>query len=322
MRSQAEIGSPREILVVGESLIDVVIDESGNEARVPGGSPCSVALGLSRLGERVGLLTYLANDSDGLLIVRHLTADGVSVLPECLGARRTPSAIATVNRGGHVQYDFYVEWSLPPVTELMVPALLHIGSYSAFLEPGCLRIDELIERARKQGSVISFDPNIRPQLLASAHLARSRFRQLVEQADIVKLSDEDARWMYPRADPDQVLRDLANAGPRLVALTCGARGSLLATPDLTIEVAAIPAKVTDTVGAGDSYMAALIQSALHCDLGNLSPQTLHWIGAHCAASAAVTVSRRGADLPWSADLEAPCSAAASGSVALRRLPPP
>jgi fructokinase len=317
MRSYAEIRPPREILVAGESLIDVVIDESGNETRVPGGSPCSVALGLSRLGERVGLLTYLANDSDGLRIVRHLTADGVRILPESLGARRTPAAMATVNRGGHVHYDFYVEWSLPPVTEHTVPALLHIGSYSAFLEPGCLRIDELIERARNQGSLISFDPNIRPQLLPSAQLARSRFRQLVEQADVVKLSDEDARWIYPDAHPDQVLRDLANAGPRLVALTCGARGSLLATPDLTIDLAAMPAKVIDTVGAGDSYMAALIQSALHCDLGNLSPQTLHWIGARSAASAAVTVSRRGADLPWSADLEAPSSAAAIAGQANR-----
>jgi fructokinase len=303
VRPQAEVGSPGEVLVVGESLIDVVIDESGNEARVPGGSPCNVALGLSRLGERVRLLTYLANDSDGLLIIRHLTAEGVRILPDSLGARRTPSAVATVNQGGHVHYDFSVEWSLPAVTELTVPALLHVRSYSAFLEPGCLRIDELVERARYQGSLISLDPNVRPQLLPRAELARSRFRRLVEQADVVKLSDEDARWIYPHAGPDQALRDLATAGPRLVALTCGARGSLLATPDLTIDVPAIPAKVVDIVGAGDSYMAALIQSALQCGLGNLTRRTLHWIGSRSASSAAVTVSRRGADLPWSADLE-------------------
>lgn len=291
-----------QILVIGESLIDIVKYPSGQTERVVGGSPANVARGLSRLGEQVGFLTHIATDDDGKRILGQLSDDGVQVLPASFTASATPTATAILRGDGSVDYEFATTWRLPAVADIPIGDLLHIGSYSAFLPFGSEQIDEQVDRTRRAGRIITFDPNIRPALLGSRRRTAARFRELAEQATLVKLSDEDGHWLYPRLTSTELVQRLLKSGPRIVAITRGAEGAIIATPDVAVHVPAVQAHVIDAVGAGDSFMAALVQSVFRSDLCKISGEDLERFGRRSAAAAAMTVGRRGADLPWMNEL--------------------
>ena len=290
------------VLVVGEALVDVLRHPHGEERRVAGGGPSNVALGLGRLRVPTELLTHVAPDDDGILVLHQLIDAGVAVIPGSLAATRTPTAIATIGDHGQPQYAFDVTWALPRSTEfLSLPDLVHVGSYGAFVAPGCDEVLLVVERARKQGATVTFDPNIRPALLGSHAEVLARFELLAGLATVVKLSDEDARWLYPRLTSAAVVAHLLTLGATLVAFTLGPDGSVLATLAGSVPLTATPANVVDTIGAGDSYMAALIQCLLHADLTRSGE--LEWIGRRASAAAAITVGRFGADPPWLAELD-------------------
>ncbi|GAA2840718.1 fructokinase [Leucobacter komagatae] len=298
--------TPR-VTVVGEALIDVVLHADGRTERVPGGSPANVALGVARLGVDTAFLGCIGRDGDGEVVVERLSAAGVTVLPGSLSAARTPTAEALIDESGDATYRFDVAWHLPPEEDVALSEVLHIGSYSAFLQPGADTVRELARRSREAGRLTIFDPNIRPALVGEPGPVRERFEGLVALADIVKLSDEDAGWLYPGESEEGVLRRILELGAGLAAITRGADGATLATDSEMVRVAAKRVGVVDTIGAGDSFTAALIQS-----LASLTPQAiplldtaeLRALGRRAAVAAGLTVARRGADLPSLAELEA------------------
>jgi fructokinase len=300
--------------MVGEALVDVVETPDGERAEHPGGSPANVALTAARLGHPVELLTWLGADEQGRMVAGHLADSGVVVHPSSFGATRTPTALARIDRDGVAAYEFDLDWQLAQVVVDGDVAVVHTGSIAAVAPtepPGALL--DLLARARTSAT-ISYDPNLRPSIMGSAASVRADVEQIVALADVVKVSDEDLAWLRPGLDPADVVAGwVAEHGLALGVVTRGGAGSLALLGDgRRVEVAAPRVAVVDTVGAGDSFMGALLHAldvrALtgvggRDRLRALSTDDVADVLAFAARVAAVTVSRAGANPPTLAELD-------------------
>ncbi|KHS51718.1 carbohydrate kinase family protein [Brevibacterium linens] len=289
------------ILVIGEALIDIVSTNGAPDRYAPGGAPANVALGLGRLGDDVEFLTDVGDDFHGGFLLAHLRESQVDILTSPRGA--TSTALARLSEDGSAEYEFQLRWD--PDSSLLgssAHSILHFGSIAAFLSPGSAVIDRLLDDAAEP--LVSFDPNIRPSIIGSHEEALPRFEALARRVDVLKLSDVDADWLYPDLSEDAQITRLLDLGPSLVAMTRGGDGAILATASARVTAAAAQVDVTDTIGAGDTFMVSLIHDlhAQEAALSDLSTAELMNLGEHAAALAAITVSREGADLPWAADL--------------------
>ncbi len=305
--------APGHVLVVGEALIDIVHRADGRVAEHPGGSPANVALTLGRLGRDARLATWIAADPRGAAIESWLKESGVAMSDGSRGAGRTPTAVAHVDATGAATYEFDLTWEVPAGTGFDADTLaVHTGSNAAVLDPGASAVRRLLAVARDVATV-TYDPNIRPDLMGDPDTARPRVEAVVACADVVKVSDEDLSWLAPGADPAAVARDWLGCGPAIVVVTFGARGAVAHCRGGEVRVAARPVDVVDTVGAGDSFMGALIDGLWHAGLLGAARRaalraidgpTLAGIVERCAAVAAITVSRAGANPPWAGELTA------------------
>ncbi|CQD20324.1 fructokinase, PfkB [Mycobacterium lentiflavum] len=287
-------------LVIGESLIDIV---EGDEH--VGGSPLNVAIGLSRLGRDVDFLTHIADDSRGRRIADYIKSSGAQLVPGSMTAARTPTATATITEDGSATYTFDLDWQLRGTPEVPPPLLVHTGSIAAVREPGCLAVAALLD-AYRLSATITLDPNVRPSLIANRDLARQRIDNLVERSDIVKVSDEDLRWIDPDREPEHTARAWLARGPAIVAVTMGENGSRAFCAAGEAHVAAKQAEVVDTIGAGDAFMVGLLDALWEMDLlggerrAALAKIQLEELTAAFEAAglvSALTVGRAGADLP-------------------------
>lgn len=291
-----------DVTVVGEALTDVVTTSHG-QVEHPGGSPANVAYGLGRLGVTTGLLTAIAPDARGTAIENHLRSAGVTLLPGSKSLTRTPSATATLAPDGSATYEFDISWDLAATPPAYFPKILHTGSIATFLSPGASAVKALLEQAHRH-CMITYDPNIRPALLGSHTEAKAIFEDLVAFTEVVKLSDEDAQWLYPRKSLDETAAHILGLGTRLTVITKGAEGSQFTSGDTNISIPAVKTTVADTIGAGDSYMSALILGFLTRGTGGFAPAVLEQLGHTAAAAAAITVQRPGANPPTLEELNA------------------
>lgn len=304
--------SPTRALVVGEALVDVVRRSAGDPTEHPGGSPANVAIGLGRLGRRVDLLTWLADDAHGDLVRAHLAGSDVHVLAGDGGPERTPVATAHLDAAGAATYDFDLTWDLPGRWDEGndAPAVVHTGSIATVLVPGGAAVARLLAE-RRATSTLTYDPNLRPGLMGSPEATLPIVERLVALADVIKVSDEDLAWLHPGVAPIEVARDWVRRGPALVVVTLGSEGAIAVTAGDELTVSAPVVSVVDTVGAGDSFMAGLIDGLWRADLlGAAARDRLRAIDAgtvkkvlsRCATIAAITVSRAGANPPTAAEL--------------------
>ncbi|BBX42000.1 carbohydrate kinase family protein [Mycobacterium simiae] len=294
-------------LVIGESLIDIV----GDDEHV-GGSPLNVAVGLGRLGRDVDFLTHIADDPHGRRIVKYLKDSGVQLVPGSVTAGRTPTAVAEIGADGSATYTFDLQWQLSGTPEVPPPLFVHTGSIAAVREPGCLAVAALLD-AYRVSATVTLDPNVRPSLSADSNLVRRRIEQLVERADIVKVSDEDLAWIDPEHQAEQTARAWLALGPAVVAVTMGDRGCRAFCAAGEAHVSARPVRVVDTIGAGDAFMVGLVDALWDLNLlGGDRRAALSRIRVDELTSAlraaglvsALTVGRAGADLPDRAALHA------------------
>src|SRR3954469_6869905 len=236
-------------VVVGEALVDLV-GQRGSRTLVahPGGSPANVALGLARLGDPVSLLTSLGRDSFGEMVAGPLAASGVRVDRGPDAGAKTSLAVASL-AAGVAAYDFRIEWDIGDLAPLPVETrCVHTGSLATALAPGAARVTDLLERERERGRVtISYDPNVRPALLGSPEEARPGIEHLVTLSDVVKVSDEDLRWLYPDREDEDVAREWLATGPALVVVTRGGMGVFAVTAGLELRRPATPIDLVDTV---------------------------------------------------------------------------
>ena len=292
--------------MIGEALVDVIACGDRSAEAFPGGSPLNVAIGLGRLGLPVRLHSSFGSDPFGELIAAHLTASGVQVTGGTRTSAPTSVAEASISPDGSATYTFSLRWD-PRPSSVRATGLLavHTGSIAAVLEPGASVVQYEVERLRSVAT-ISYDPNVRPQLTRDSASTRERIAQLVAQADVVKVSEEDIAWLHPDSDPACVARSWLLLGPAIVVITRGSEGAHAFTRAGEIEVAAPETSVADTVGAGDSFMSGLLAGlADHGLLGRAREPLLRCIDLDTTRSvldfatrcAAVTVSRHGADPP-------------------------
>ena len=298
--------NPADVLVIGEALVDIVHRSDGRVDETPGGSPANVALALGRLGVTTRLLTQLGHDAHGDRIRRWLADSGVEV--SAAAASQTATATAHIDATGSADYTFDIGWDMDADAvggRTEPPALAHAGSIAAVLDPGAETVRRIIAELRET-SLITFDPNIRPSLLAERSDARRRTESFVSLADVVKASDEDLAWLYPGVGPLDAARSWASMGPGVVVVTLGSRGAVAVTAQGLARIPGLSVDVVDTVGAGDTFMAALIAGLI--DLGyrgssarkrlhGTDEDSLRSLLSLSAQAAAVTVSRPGADPP-------------------------
>ncbi|GAA2516532.1 carbohydrate kinase family protein [Rarobacter incanus] len=301
-----------QLLIIGEALIDVVHRLDGTVDRVPGGSPANVAITLGRLGNEPELLTWIGTDEAGQRIVEWLRASGVKVVPQSQGADHTSSATAVLGADGGAKYIFDIEWNFPADYSPQGVGHVHLGSIGAVLEPAADAIYEFLLKARAAGATISYDPNARPAIMEVPEVTAAKFERLVAISDVVKVSDEDLEWSSPGEDYLSVAKRWAASGPSLVVVTRGGSGALAVHGQNIHEIDGVKVEVVDTVGAGDTFMGALIDGLLgagalgagkHGELVNLDRDALEAVLSRCAKAAAVTVSRPGADPPTKAELD-------------------
>jgi fructokinase len=303
---------PSRIVVVGEALVDVVHRADGTVDEAPGGSPANVALTLGRLGRDPLLITRLADDDHGRRIRDWLAASGVEVA--ATPAPRTSTAIARLDATGAARYEFDLEWNLAAdaAGEAAASAgVLHIGSVAAVIEPGAGQVVALV-RGLRSSATVTYDPNIRPSLVDDPAAVRARVDELIGLADVVKASDEDVRWLHPGRPVEDVAQEWQRRGPALVVITLGGEGALAVTADGVHRIPAVRTAVVDTVGAGDTFMGAIVDGLVSLDAtagrlrapgGGIRPDDLDRMLRRAARAAAITVSRPGADPPRRDELE-------------------
>ncbi|MEV6964022.1 carbohydrate kinase [Hamadaea sp. NPDC051192] len=298
------------ILVIGEALLDIV-----NGQRRPGGSPMNVAVGLARLGLTTVLHTSLGGDDAGRLVERHLVASGVHITPESWTSRPTSVAEVQLDRFGNATYRFDITWDPAPITAAPEGVqAIHVGSIGAVLPPGASAVDAILDTGPAV-AIRSYDLNIRPGIMPSQEVVRQRAENLIARTDIVKASEEDVAWLYPARAPEQVLEHWLGIGARMAVLTRGGQGARAINATTTVDVAAPPTNVRDTIGAGDSFMAGLLAAlddggALDRErLSTLSEEQVRGIMEFAVRCASVTVTREGADPPVRADVCLPVGTA-------------
>jgi fructokinase len=297
------------VVVCGEALIDQTPHRD-----LPGGGPFNTARALTRLGVPTQFLGRLSTDVFGRQLRELLTADGVDLAMTSFGPEPTTLAIAEVDPEGHATYRFVIEGtSAPNLTRHMLPAsfrpgvrVLHVGTLGLVLEPIGTTIAALVDREHTQ-RLVMIDPNIRPAMMHDATGYRERLDRVIAQSTIVKASDADIAWLFPGLDLQVAARALLARGPRLVVVTLGADGALGVTSDAEAEVPAPAVDVVDTIGAGDTFGAALLawlhdHDRLRRDL-RLSSDELRDALAFSCLVASLTCTRAGADPPRRAELE-------------------
>ncbi|MDQ3155222.1 MAG: carbohydrate kinase [Actinomycetota bacterium] len=291
------------VLVVGESLVDVVTQADGEETRRAGGSPFNVAIGLARLGVSTQLATLIGADDDGQMLRSALTGSSVDLVELIPQPERTATAVAMIAADGSATYAFDIAWNpsgLPDPTEF---AAVHVGSIGAWLAPGALEVAALTAKAAAAGIPVTFDPNIRLSIQDDLAELRNHFDAIAPHATVIKMSDEDAAGLFPGRPLDDLASELAAMGP-LVAITRGGGGALICAGREIAYTSAPEIEVVDTIGAGDSFMAALVGGLAALSWGReLDAHQLTGLGELATTAAAITCMRPGADPPRRSEVE-------------------
>ena len=305
-------------LSCGEALYDLFPSARTDigfafDARM-GGSPFNVAVGLSRLGRGAALFTGLSSDPLGRRLEQALNDEGVETA--WLVSKRNPTTLALVGLGpeGVPHYSFYGHDAadcsvgvadLPDLSQSV--AAMHFGSYSLVVEPTGSSLLQLARR-HHAGKLISFDPNLRLNVEPDIDRWRRRVEDFSEIADLIKVSDEDLEMLFPGGEIDSAISRWHSRGVQLVVVTRGADGALVSLRGKVFEASGRTVEVVDTVGAGDSFQAGLLCGldelgrATKPGLSEVSLDECRQVVGFAMAAAAMTCTRRGADLPRRSDL--------------------
>ena len=307
------------ILVGGENLMDMIqVDNHYQNVlfkAIPGGSPYNLALAAGRQGVRVGYVTPISEDSNGDQLVANLLSSNVQLL----GPRvPEPTSLAMVNiEGGTPSYAFYREGTaerlvnLEKLTKNLTDdvAIFHIGSLALTGGSDALVWEEFLGKAMDKGIKVSLDPNVRPSLVGEPDVYRQRMKRLMNKVDILKLSDEDLLWLFnENTDESSALSELrAIANAELLILTRGSKGSSIWHNDKWYAAPAYPVdKLSDTVGAGDTFMASVLVWLTKNEnmkrLGALELKEKQDLQYYAGKAASLNCKKQGCNPPWENEL--------------------
>ena len=298
-----------QVWVTGEVLIDL-IPKGAAQKPIVGGGPANTAKALARLGIDTQFIAGISSDQYGQMAKIELVSAGVKLDYVKYSNKPTCLAIVSLSESGSATYEFVIdntatfaftsEWLPNPQTKK--PSLLHIGTLATVIEPGA---SELFEWAQSVAEVapIVFDPNIRPAVKGDRKQYVAQLERWVSVSSAIKVSDEDIKWLYPSLDVEQVVNDWLTKGPSLIVVTYGDKGLAGYRVGEMVSVEAVKVKVADTVGAGDTVGAILVEAIVKDGLASLTGSRLETMLKRAAKAAAITVSRVGANPPTSEEID-------------------
>jgi fructokinase len=298
-----------QVWVAGEVLIDLIPDGSGRTPIV-GGGPANTAKALSKLGIDTQFIDGISSDQYGQMAKGDLVVSGAKLDYVKYSDKPTCLAIVSLSDSGSASYEFVIEntatfdfnpdWLPNPQTEL--PSLLHIGTLATAIEPGASALFDWAQSVAKVAPIV-FDPNIRPAVIGDQKEYVKQVERWVSISSAVKVSDEDIRWLYPSLEIEQVVNNWLAKGPSLIVVTHGDKGLAGYRVGEKVSVDAIKVAVADTVGAGDTVGAILVEAIVKDGLDTLSGVRLEMMLKRGAKAAAITVSRSGANPPTLKEIE-------------------
>ena len=295
--------------MVGEVLIDL-IREGADRKPIVGGGPANTAKALAKLGVDTQLIDGISFDEYGQKAKGELVRAGVKLDYVKYSDKPTCLAIVSISDLGSATYEFVIEntatfdfthdWLPNPHTDR--PSLLHVGTLASVIEPGASVLFEWAQSVAKVAPIV-FDPNIRPAVISDRKQYVAQVERWVAISSAVKVSDDDLKWLYPSLEIVQVVNNWLTKGPSLVVLTYGDKGLTGHRKNERVSVDAVKVSVADTVGAGDTVGAILVEAIVKGGLVSLTGARLETMLKRAAKAASITVSRVGANPPTSEELE-------------------
>jgi fructokinase len=292
------------IWVCGEVLIDILPTSA-----VVGGGPANTAKALARLGYEVDFIDGISTDDYGVSAKKELSRDGVGLGLSLTSDKPTCTATVTLDSKGSASYEFLIDGTATfdfnsswlPDPERLKPSVLHIGTLVTIIEPGA---SVLFDWAVKVGEFapIVFDPNIRPSVMADKAKYAAAVEKWVSISSVVKVSDDDIKWLYPTDSLDVVAHRWIDAGVSAVVITRGANGLIGFTSSGMEEVEGARVEVVDTVGAGDTVGAIVVEGIIAHSVHGFQGQVLNALLHKAAIAAGITCSRAGAQPPRAHEL--------------------
>jgi fructokinase len=297
------------VWVVGEVLIDL-IPNGGDRKPIVGGGPANTARALARLGIDTQFIDGISSDQYGQMAKDELVSTGIKLDYVKYSDKPTCLAIVSISDFGSATYEFIIEntatfdfnhdWLPNPQTDRL--SLLHIGTLAAVIEPGDSVLFEWAKSSAKVAPIV-FDPNIRPVVISDRDQYVMQVERWVSISSAIKVSDDDINWLYPFLEIEQVVNNWLTKGPSLIVVTYGDKGLIGYRKGEKLSVDAVKVKVVDTVGAGDTVGAILVEAIVNDGLDSLTGSRLETMLKRAAKAAAITVSRVGANPPTSEELE-------------------
>jgi fructokinase len=299
------------VWVCGEALIDLIPVTPGSDQRqvIPGGGPANTAHALARLDIPTEFIGGLSDDQYGQRMRSEFIAGRVGLtftpehqLPTCL-------AIVSIDIDGGATYEFKIDGTATfafatenlPDPKLVNPEAIYIGTLATIIEPGASILKDWIIQAKDYAPII-YDPNIRSSVISD----RSRYQEVVKNwvvlSNVVKASEDDLAWLYPDTDPLKIARSWVSQGVQLVVVTKGENGIVGVTENQEVSIPGVKVEVIDTVGAGDTVGAVLVEALIEFGLEKLTSELLSHTLHRAALAAAITCSRAGANPPTKAEL--------------------
>ena len=292
------------IWVCGEVLIDIL-----PTGPVVGGGPANTAKALARLGHDVHFIDGISSDAYGQVARTELLRDGVNLDLALVSDKPTCTASVTLDAAGGASYEFLIDGTATfdfapswlPDPYRFQPQVLHIGTLVTVIEPGASALYDWAMQVAEFAPIV-FDPNIRPSVQPDRDLYEAAVEKWAALSAVIKVSDDDLAWLFPEVSIDDVAKRWINDGVFLVVITRGANGIVGFTEDGRVEVPGVKVDVVDTVGAGDTVGAIVVEAMIEHGLIELRGDRLQEVLSRAAHAAAITCSRPGAEPPYKHEL--------------------
>jgi len=292
------------IWVCGEVLIDIL-----PTGPVVGGGPANTAKALARLGHDVHFIDGISSDAYGQSARAELLRDGVNLDLALASDKPTCTATVSLDAQGVASYEFLIDGTATfdfvaswlPDPYRYQPQVLHIGTLVTVIEPGASALYDWAMQVAEFAPIV-FDPNIRPSVQPDRDLYEAAVEKWAGLSAVIKVSDDDLAWLFPNQSIDDVANRWINDGVFLVVVTRGANGLVGYTADGRVDVPGVKVDVVDTVGAGDTVGAIVVEAMIEHGLIELRGDTLQEVLSRAAGAAAITCSRQGAQPPYKHEL--------------------
>ena len=298
----------KEIWVCGEALIDL-IPRGEQKVAIVGGGPANTAKALARLGFDSYFIDGISTDSFGGMIKDQLLHDGVNLKYAHYSDKQTCTADVSLDKAGVASYvftidgtatfDFTNDW-LPDPAQIK-PVVLQIGTLATIVQPAA---DILLEWAKRVAKVapIVFDPNVRSSVLPDRPKYQEAIAKWAAISEVIKVSEDDLAWLYPEQDQIAIAEEWIKGGSTLVIITKGSYGIIGVTKDDVVSVPGVKIEVVDTVGAGDTVGAIVVEAIVERGLKVITGDVLREVLVRATKAAAITCSRAGANPPTRAEI--------------------